>query len=99
MQPDLFIFVQYRRRNPNSLQAETLALEMRISHRKYSQAHHTLRKHGLVMKHKYYYNLVCSFEKRTTESELDKAVQTCKQQGFHVRFYEKYVVEQDERRR
>lgn len=71
---------------------------MRISHTKYSQARRTLRKHGLVMKHKYYYNLICSFEKPTTESQLDKAVQTCEQRGFHVRSYEKYVVEQDERR-
>ena len=99
MQPDPFTFVQYQGRNPDSLQAETLALGMRTSHTKYSQARRTLREHGLVTKQKDYYNLVRSFEKRTPESELDKAVQAYEQRGFHVRFYEKYVVAQDEKRR
>lgn len=79
--------------------AKTLALGMRTSHTKYSQARRILREHGLVMKQKDYYNLVRSFEKRTPESELDKAVQACERRGFHVRFYKNYVVEQDERRR
>lgn len=51
------------------------------------------------MKQKDYYNLVRNFDKRTPESELEKAVQACERRGFHVRFCERYVVEQDERRR
>ncbi len=99
MQPDPFTFFQYQGRDLDCLQAENLALGMRTSHTKYSQARRTLRKRGLVMKQKDYYNLVCSFEKRTREPELDKALQAYKRQRFHIRFYEKYMVEQDERRR
>lgn len=72
---------------------------MWTSHTKYDQAKQTIHKHGLSIKRKDYYNLQRTVGKQTPETELHRVVATLEHKGFHVRFTEKYIVEQDEKSR
>ena len=79
--------------------AENLVLGMKTLHTKYDQAKRTLREHGLSLNRKDYYNLQRSIGKRTSETELHRAVAGLEYKGFHIRFSKAYLMKRDERSR
>lgn len=67
---DLIIFIMHPNCYADWTAAKNLALRMTTLYTKYGQSKRRLRRHGLSLSRKDYYNLQQSAEKQTSETEL-----------------------------
>ena len=72
---------------------------LRASSIKYRQAKRTMQTQGLKITTKEYYNLIRSTGRKTPQERLTLALKTLEMEGFHIRCFEKYIVEENIRQR
>lgn len=90
---DPFSFKEHHSRDPNRADALDHAISLRTLSTTYGQAIRTLRVNGYHIERNDYYNLVRIQGKHFKEQELQFALGTLKEEKFHVRCMEKYLVE------
>lgn len=90
---DTFSLRQYQWRDPDRLNALSQAQSLRAARIKYRQALRALNIQGLRLSKDDYYNLSRSEGAHTKEEACQFALGVLKEQGFHVRCFEKLILE------
>ena len=99
MAVDPFTFKEHLEKDPDRANALEIGKTLCDSATSYGQASRALRIHGLRLSRSAFYNLARSAGAHTPEQELKLALGILKDEGFHVRCSEKYIVENNIRQR
>lgn len=99
MAVDPFTFREHRCRDPDRNEALSQATSLRKAGIAYSEAARVMRINGLQLSKNDYYNLMISEGSLNVEDELKLALGSLKNGWFHVRCLEKYIVENNVKKR
>ena len=97
MLEDPFQLKEHRCRDPDRAAACVEGAALRTARQPYAAARRIMRIKGLHLSPKDYYNLVKYSKARTPQQEVQYALKTLENRGFHVRIKENNLVEQDTR--
>ena len=97
MLEDPFQLKEHRYRDPDRVAACAEGAALRATQTPYSAARRIMRIKGLHLSQNDYYNLVEYSKARTPAQEVQYALKTLENRGFHIRIKEKYLVEGDTR--
>ena len=93
MARDPFSFKEHQTRDPERATALEQGKNLRVASTNFGQAARVLGITGLRLSRNDYYNLTRSMGKHTPEEELNFALGSLDEAGFHVRTLDKYIVE------
>lgn len=98
MNPDPFQFNEHKDRDPDRETAILHAIGLRAAGTKYKQAQQVLLTHHVRLPAKTYWNLMRT-NKLSPEDKIQVTLDTLESKGFHIRCLNKYLVEDNVRKR